>query len=162
MDLFQRIMTLKTLLIDDNQTIRDAFQMAFKKKGCLLKAVESAEEGLDVLKNENFDIIICDFRLPGLNGVEFFKRAIVNHPNTVRVLISGYGNEMVVHEAFDIGVHAFLAKPFTLTALLEELTALIERCNHRGLRAPGSPPTAAKSTSGVEPGSSKIIECQSH
>ena len=144
MDLFQKITTLKTLLIDDNQTIRDAFQMAFEKKGCFLKAVESAEEGLYVLKNEKFDIIICDLRLPGIDGVEFFKQAILTHPKTVRVLISGYGNEKVVHEAFDIGVHAFLAKPFTLTALLEELTVQIEKCNDRVLLTPDSPQAEAQ------------------
>ena len=148
MDLFQKITTLKTLLIDDNQTIRDAFQMAFDKMGCLLIAVESAEEGMRVLENENIDIIICDFRLPGINGVEFFKRAILNHPNTVRVLISGYGNEKLVHEALGIGVHAFLAKPFTLTALLEELTVQIEKRNVRIIRAPDAPEIEATPATG--------------
>jgi DNA-binding NtrC family response regulator len=161
MDLFQKVKTLKTLLIDDNQTIRDAFQMAFEKKGCFLKAAESAEEGLAVLKNEKFDIIISDLRLPGLNGVEFFKRATITHPDTVRVLISGYGNEKVVREAFDLGVHVFLEKPFTLTTLLEHLTIQIEKRHRRIIRAHDSPESEATPTSAEKTASSKIIFCRS-
>jgi DNA-binding NtrC family response regulator len=93
------------------------------------KAVASAEKGLRVLGEEQFDIIISDLQLPGLDGVEFFKRAIVSHPSAIRVLISGYGNDTIVREALVIGVHAFIAKPFDLTELLEQLTVLIEKDN---------------------------------
>jgi DNA-binding NtrC family response regulator len=162
MDLYQNVKTLKTLLIDDNKAIRTVIQMAFGKKGCLLKAVESAEEGLRVLENEKFDVIISDLRLPGINGVEFFKQAIVSHPNTVRVLISAYGSEMVVREAFEIGVHAFLEKPFTLTELLEQVTVQIEKGYKEKLRANDSTGAEATQTAGKKPESSKIIEYQLH
>jgi len=129
MNLFQRLTSLKILFIDDNQAIRDCLQAAFQLNGCLLKPVESAEKGLRVLGEEQFDIIISDLQLPGIDGVEFFKRAIVSHPTTIRVLISGYGNETIIREALEIGVHAFIAKPFDLKQLLEQLTVLIEKHN---------------------------------
>ncbi|MDH3957506.1 MAG: response regulator [Desulfobacteraceae bacterium] len=129
MNLFQRLTSLKILFIDDNQAIRDCLQAAFQLNGCLLNTVESAEKGLRVLGEEQFDIIISDLQLPGIDGVEFFKRAIVSHPTTIRVLISGYGNDTIIREALEIGVHAFIAKPFDLKQLVEQLTVLIEKHN---------------------------------
>ena len=129
MNIFQRLTSLKILFIDDNQAICDCLQAAFQLNGCLLNTVESAEKGLRVLGEEQFDIIISDLQLPGIDGVEFFKRAIVSHPTTIRVLISGYGNDTIIREALEIGVHAFIAKPFDLKQLLERLTVLIEKHN---------------------------------
>ena len=127
MNLFQRLSSLKILFIDDNQAIRDCLQAAFRLNGCLLKTLGSAEKGLQVLGEEQFDIIISDLQLPGIDGVEFFKRTIASHPTTIRVLISGYGNDAIVREALEIGVHAFIAKPFDLKQLLEQLTILTEK-----------------------------------
>ena len=106
-------------------------QMIFAKKGCLIKAYETAEEGLQALKQEWFDIIISDLQLPGIDGVEFFKRAMRSHPHTVRILISGYGNQRAVSEALEIGVHAFIKKPFTLETFLKQVTPYVEKYHDR-------------------------------
>ncbi len=128
---FLKLKSLKTLLIDDNAVIRDTMKMIFSKKGCILKAFETAEEGLQALERERFDIIISDLQLPGIDGVEFFKRAMISHPDTIKILISGYGNENRVSEAFKIGVHAFIRKPFPLTTFLEQLMPYVEKRHDR-------------------------------
>ncbi|UCD79902.1 MAG: response regulator [Desulfobacterales bacterium] len=128
MDAFKKLTDLKTLLIDDNEIIRDTLTMVFAYKKCFIKAVASAEEGLCALEGERFDIIICDFRLPGINGTEFFRRVMASYPNTVRmILISGYAGENEVAEALEMGVDAFIKKPFSLFALLEQLKPLVEK-----------------------------------
>ncbi len=123
---FLKLKSLKTLLIDDNAEIRDTMKMIFTKKECLLKTFETAEEGLRALERERFDIIICDFQLPGINGVEFFRRVMASHPDAIKILISGYGSDSTVSEAFKIGVHAFINKPFP-TAFLERLMPYVEK-----------------------------------
>ena len=128
---FLTLKSLKTLLIDDNVIVRDTMQMIFSQKGCLIKACETAEEGLQALEEEWFDIIISDLQLPGIDGVEFFKRAIRSQPDTVRILISGYGNQRAVSEAFEIGVHAFIKKPFNLTTFLEKVMPYVEKHHAR-------------------------------
>ena len=82
---------------------------------------------MDALETEHFDVIICDFRLPGINGMEFFKQAIQTHPDTIRVLISGYGNEETIAEAFDVGVHEFMKKPFSLISFVDRLIPHIDK-----------------------------------
>ena len=144
MNQFLQLKNLKTLLIDDNAIIRDTMQMLFTKKGWLLKTYETAEEGLQALEKESFDIIICDFQLPGIDGVEFFKRVLVSHPDSIKILISGYGNDGVISEAFDIGVHAFIKKPFSLMAFLDKLMPHVEKHHDRKSQNPDRASTEAE------------------
>ncbi len=132
MNQFLKLKNLKTLLIDDNIFIRDTMQMCFNQKNCLLKTCETAEEGLEALEKDHFEILICDYQLPGINGVEFFKRAVASHPDTIKILISGYVNESAISEAFDIGVHAFIRKPFSLVDFFEKLIPYVEKWHDQG------------------------------
>ena len=72
MDPFRKLAKMKTLLVDDDEMIRDALSLAFMNKGCFLQATETAEEGLRTLEKESFDII-SDLKLPGIDGLEFSK-----------------------------------------------------------------------------------------
>ena len=126
MDPFSRIKKMKTLLIDDDELIRDSFRLAFSQKGCFLMAVETAEEGLCVLQNNKFDIIISDFTLPGMNGIDFFRQAAINQTDTANVLISGSISPEKLSEKNEAKVHDFVQKPFSVTALANTLAALTE------------------------------------
>jgi len=126
MDPFSKIKKMKILLIDDDELIRDAFRLAFSQKGCFLMAVETAEEGLCVLQNNKFDIIISDFILPGMNGIDFFKQAAINKTDTANVLISGNISPEQLSEKNEAKVHDFVQKPFSVKALAHTLAALTE------------------------------------
>ncbi len=127
MDPFSKIKKMKTLLIDDDELIRDSFRLAFSQKGCFLMAVETAEEGLCVLQNNKFDIIISDFTLPGMNGIDFFKQAAINQTDTANVLISGNISPEKLLEKNEAKVHDFVQKPFSVTDLVQTLTVLTEK-----------------------------------
>ena len=90
MNPFNELKDFKTLLVDDDEFIRDSLKMAFSSKGCSMRAAESAEEGLEAIKKEQFDIIISDFRLPGMNGLDFLRLATVTQPGAVNILITAY------------------------------------------------------------------------
>ncbi len=114
---YQKLKYLKTLLIDDDRFVRNSMELAFTQKGYPLRVVKTAEEGLRALEQEAFDIIISDYRLPGMNGLEFFRQAISSNPNTITVLISAGGNHDAIATAYSIGINDYLPKPFTLDAL---------------------------------------------
>lgn len=126
MKLFKILKDAKTLLIDDDQTIRDVLHSAMTRQGCSNTPAATAEEGLRALEKQQFDIIICDLWLPGINGMEFFRRAVGSQPNSVKVLISGNADESAVAKAYEIGVHLFIQKPFSLTTLFDKLIPHIE------------------------------------
>ena len=122
---FGKLKNLKTLLVDDDEMIRDALAVAFKNKGCCLKVYENAEKGLQALEEERFDIIICDFKLPGMDGLEFFKLVGNYQSHILKILISGYGDKELNSKSSRIGVHAFIQKPFLVKQLIDSLVHLL-------------------------------------
>jgi DNA-binding NtrC family response regulator len=126
-DLFGKLKERKTLLIDDDEWIRDAMSLFFEGEGCHLLAVETAEEGMEELKRQYYDIIIVDYRLPGMDGLEFLERIRTSYPNALTLLITAYGSREVFSKATDIGVRGFIDKPFTIKTLEDALSRLIEK-----------------------------------
>ena len=126
MGAFNKLKKLKTLLVDDDELIRDSLNIAFETKGCFMRTVETAEEALKAMEVEHFDIIISDFRLPGTDGLEFFKRANISLKDTITVLITAYRDKDISSEASEIGINDFIEKPFLLGTLFESLARLIK------------------------------------
>ena len=122
---------MKILLIDDDEWIRDSLGLYFEGEGCHLLALETAEEGIDALKEQDYDIIMVDYRLPGMDGLEFLRRIQKTQPNALKILITAYKSEGVVSEALKIGIQDFIEKPFTTKTIEESLTRLIEKNKKR-------------------------------
>ncbi len=127
MDLYQRLRNMKILVIDDDEWIRDALQLLFIAEKCDLSALATAEEGMTALSEQRFDIIICDYKLPGMDGLAFFKGIQQSHPDVLKVLITAYGNEKIANEAARTGVHDFIQKPLTINAIERSLAGLVRR-----------------------------------
>jgi two-component system nitrogen regulation response regulator NtrX len=108
----------RLLLNEDEELIRDALHTAFQIKGLELVAVETAEEGLELIRKSSFDVVICDYRLPGMDGLKFFLKAYNLPAGSIRILISGQANCCTRMQADSVDIHLFLEKPFSLKALL--------------------------------------------
>ena len=97
------------------------------REGCNLIPLTTAEEAMIALCEQKYDIIICDYKLPGMDGVAFFERIRESHPDALKILITAYGNENIVNEANRIGIHDFIQKPLTTNALEESLASLVQQ-----------------------------------
>ena len=124
MDIFSTLQNMKILLIDDDEWIRDSLCLLFEAEGCELLALETAEEGLNALHHQHYDIIISDYKLPGMDGLEFLKQIQISHPKAIRIMITAYINESLVSEGKKIGIQDFIAKPFTSETLQASLARL--------------------------------------
>ena len=127
MNVYSELRKMRILVIDDDEWIRDSMSLLFEVEGCSLFALETAEEGIGELEKRDYDMILCDYRLPGMDGLEFLKRTQVSHPRAMKILITAYGSEDVFSEAKRIGVQELIEKPFTARILEETLIRLIER-----------------------------------
>jgi DNA-binding NtrC family response regulator len=127
MNPFNELKRVKTLLVDDDEFIRDSLKIAFTTKGCPIRVAETAEDGLQAIKEEQFDIIISDFRLPGMNGLDFLKLANVTQPQAVNILITAYRDEYCFSETVRIGVTEFIEKPFSVKVLVNLLALALKR-----------------------------------
>ena len=116
----------RRLLIDDNEFIRNSMEIAFRQKGYPLRTAKTAEEGLEKMAVENFDIIISDFKLSGMNGMDFFKITGMSKNGSVNVLISGNIQEDELDDKESSGIHQFVENPFTVLSLAGTLARLID------------------------------------
>jgi DNA-binding NtrC family response regulator len=125
MELCDLLKNKKILLIDDDQYIRNSLGYYFKKKTLAFVALESAEEALELLKQESFDIIICDYKLPRMNGLDFFFHLYELQPEALRIFITAYASDAVAMRAEGIGIDVFIEKPFTTKDIEESLQRLL-------------------------------------
>ena len=126
MDLFSKIREMKILLIDDDEWIRDSLSIFFEAEGCRVLALETAEEGIAAIKDQAFDLIIVDYKLPGLDGIEFLKRIRYTQPDAIKLLITAYRSENVISEAKKLKVQGFIEKPFTSETIMASLAYTIK------------------------------------
>ena len=125
MNLYEKLRSMKILLIDDDEWIRDSLKIFFESEGCLIDAFETAEEALKALKKQPYDIIMVDYRLPGMDGLDFLKRISELYPNVKKILITAYGNSALISEAMQVGIQDFIEKPFTTETIEASLSRLI-------------------------------------
>jgi len=124
MDIFSKLRNMKILLIDDDEWIRDSLSIFFEAEGCRIVSVETAEEGLEALRSQEYDIIITDYKLPGMDGIEFLKQIQTSQQNTKKIMITAYKSEALIREAKKAGVQHLIAKPFTSDTIEASLTFL--------------------------------------
>jgi DNA-binding NtrC family response regulator len=129
MDLYQKLRGLRLLLIDDDEYVRDSLCLFFESEGCQVLTLKTAEEGLNVLNKQDFDIIIIDYRLPGLDGLEFLRQVQKRNLVAMKILITAYGSEKLFAEARKLGVHEYISKPFTSEEIEASLNHLIKKRN---------------------------------
>lgn len=103
------------LLIDDDQAVRQMLNSLFSSTHECHTA-DRAEQALEFLEFQTYDVVITDVSMPGLGGVEILRRIKQHHPNTPVIVISGRPDQ---HKdtVLELGAFAFFPKPFSLTAI---------------------------------------------
>lgn len=101
------------LLVDDEPNILAALKRQFRGAGLRLLTAASGQEGLALLQQEVVDVIVSDQRMPGMTGVEFLRAVKTSHPDTVRIVLSGFTELQSVTDAVNEGaIYKFLTKPW--------------------------------------------------
>ncbi len=104
----------KILIIDDEAGIRSTLRGILEDEGFAVESTESGEDGLELLKSENFDLILLDIWLPNMSGIEVLKQIKSNEINTQVVMITGHGSVETAVKATKLGAYDFLEKPLSL------------------------------------------------
>jgi DNA-binding NtrC family response regulator len=115
------------LVVDDEKNMRLSLQTVLKDEGYAARAVESAEEALNLLARENFLMVITDARLGGMSGYEFLKKIHSQKPDLPALMLTAYATPKLAVEAIKAGAIDYLAKPFAP----EELLHAVARCAER-------------------------------
>jgi response regulator RpfG family c-di-GMP phosphodiesterase len=112
----------KILLVDDELNILEGYQRQLRRS-FTTQTAQSGDQGLQVIRESGpFAVIISDFKMPGMNGIEFLKRAREIAPDTVRMMLTGFAEIQAVIEAINQGnIFRFLTKPCPPEVLISAL-----------------------------------------
>ena len=115
----------RIIVIDDDRSARMLLERVLTRAGHTVVLVDTAEEGLTKLKAEPFDLLVTDKNLPGIDGLEVLKQARVVRPTLRALLITGFPTPETQSAANDLGVHAYVTKPFGVHDILDTCEAAI-------------------------------------
>ncbi len=118
------------LCLDDENDNLDALERLFRKHFIVLKA-NSAEKAFEILDNRpDIAVIVSDQRMPVMTGVEFLEKSIVSHPDTSRILLTGYTDIESVIDAVNLGqIFRYLTKPWDPLDLINTVTQAANKYN---------------------------------
>lgn len=119
----------KILVIDDEKPIRDALQNILTAEHYQVDIVENGKKGLDMLKENGYDVVLCDIKMPGMDGLEVMAKAAEISPEVPFILISGHGTIEIAVEAVKKGAYDFISKPPDLNRLLITIRNAVEKNN---------------------------------
>jgi CheY-like chemotaxis protein len=103
----------KVLVVDDDPVVGKSFARVLSGKGYAVITAENGEEALRKLKEEDYDLVYTDIRMPGMSGLEVAEKVKAQKPWTPVVIITGYGSEAAEARAKAAGVSSFLHKPLS-------------------------------------------------
>ncbi len=115
------------LFVDDEQNILCGIKRLLSWQPFNILTATSAEKGLEILASNNIQAVISDFRMPGMNGVDFMKQVKNLYPDTVRIILSGYADIDSILEAINHGeIYRFITKPWNDDDLKVTISQSIE------------------------------------
>lgn len=106
------------LIIDDEKAIRKTLGEILSYEGYKIEDAENGDEGLKKLKEKSYDVVLCDIKMPKVDGLEFLEKAKEINPDVPIIMISGHGTIETAVEAVKKGAFDYVAKPPDLNRLL--------------------------------------------
>jgi DNA-binding NtrC family response regulator len=104
--------TLSVLLLDDEPIVGKRLKPALAKIGCDVEVFEDPKEALKRIDEKEFDIVVTDIRMEGVNGIEVLEHVTGRSSRTKVIIITGYAMMSLAREAIKKGAFDFIAKPF--------------------------------------------------
>jgi DNA-binding NtrC family response regulator len=108
----------RLLIVDDNVDFAYNPADVLELKGYDASVCQDGHRAIDMVKKERFDLILMDIKMPGINGVETYKRIKETSSGTVTIMMTAYAVENLVEEALDVGAYDVFYKPLDISRLL--------------------------------------------
>ena len=114
-------MTEKVLLVDDEEEFVETLAERMRTRGMEVSTTNSGADALDLVDGEDFDVVVLDLKMPGIDGLDALKRIKGRRPDIQVVLLTGYATVEKGVEAIKHGALEFLEKPVDLASLTEAI-----------------------------------------
>lgn len=117
------------LIIDDEKAIRKTLGEILSFEGYKIDEASDGEEGLKKFRERTYDVVLCDIKMPKLDGIEFLQKAGEVNSDVPIIMISGHGNIETAVEAVKTGAYDYISKPPDLNRLLITIRNAMEKNN---------------------------------
>jgi len=130
---------IKTILfVDDEQSVLSSLRRLMRREGWNLLFAQSGIEGLEKLKQHKVDLVVCDMRMPKMDGAGFLKKVQDLYPNTTRIVLSGYADRASVTQAFAAAdIYELIPKPWDDAELKKVLRDALDHSHDHERARPG-------------------------
>jgi len=118
---------ISVLIVDDELSVRDSLYRWFKSYGCRVETAQDAYEAMNKYKGQNWDIVLLDIKMPGMDGVELQKRLKEMNENTIRIMITAYASVDTAVQALKEGAYDYISKPINPAQLDHIIRNAIEK-----------------------------------
>ena len=119
------------LVIYDEKGLRDMLSHTFTRRGWRVRTAEDGEKGVAAAREQDFDVILCDVMMPGMDGIAVLEILTKERPLTEVILVTGYPTAETAARSGELGAFAYLAKPYDMTALSAMLKEAAARKRRR-------------------------------
>ena len=117
--------TIRVLLVDDEKLVLSSLRRLLRREDFEVTTCESGPEGLQHLESHEVDVIVSDFQMPGMNGVEFLKQVAPRWPAIKRCMLTAQADPKQLEAALNDGtLHRAFRKPWDNLELVESLREL--------------------------------------
>lgn len=149
-------MTGTVLVVDDEREVRDSLRRLLEKEGYSVLMAESGQEALEVLEHGDVQVILSDYNMPGISGVDLLKIVRVRHPRVVRIMLTAEQDpELPVRSINEVELYRFVRKPWnnadvrTVVSFAFQVARLEQEKRHlvtlmRNRIAPGEDPAGVE------------------
>jgi DNA-binding NtrC family response regulator len=121
------VANVKTLIVDDDPIVLDSCKRVLEAEGFEVCLVPSADQALEVMKNNTFDILLIDVKMPERDGMYLMRAVKKQWPEVPIVVMSGYPTPETIAEGLQLGAEEFIAKPFTPDEFLEIVRQVLQK-----------------------------------
>lgn len=120
-------MAVNILVIDDERSIRNTLKDILQYENYIVEEAENGEIGLDKIKKKDYNIVLCDIKMPKKDGIEVLEEALNLKPDLQFIMISGHADMDIAVEATKKGAYDFIQKPLDLNRLLVSIRNALDK-----------------------------------
>jgi len=115
------------LLVEDDPWSRDSLAMFFRIVECRMQSAANPKEAIKAASRDRFDLILCEYQLPGMSGITLLNMLGDIQPEAVKFLFTSYPIRKLAEEAARSGIHEVIRTPFNMATLEESLMRYFPR-----------------------------------
>ncbi|MBP5397590.1 MAG: sigma-54-dependent Fis family transcriptional regulator [Bacteroidales bacterium] len=119
----------KILIVDDERAIRSSLKEILEDEGWLVEAAPDGPTALQMAEGDHFQVVLCDIKMPGMDGIEVLTQLHASDPDTAVVMMTGHGDIDTAVDCIRKGAYDFLVKPLDLNRILLTIRNAVDKVN---------------------------------